>query len=398
MEGGVGAFTQELSRALAAQGHQLHIITSYRARPSNPYLRAANGTDPTSRVKREPGEPFDLGFAQLYPFINRWRWPSMNRIADLALRYEFDLINIQYQPAAYNMKSGAINLLPWRLAGILPTAVTFHDLRQPFLFPKAGRLRQTAVDFLARHASGVIATNQADQHQLARKTSAPVAQIPIGSNIQVYPATAEQLTAVRQQLGLQPNDQLLAYFGFLNQSKGADLLLQMLARLPEQVHLLFVGGRAGSSDEANNNAFYAQLDAQINQLGLGQRIHWTGFLPDDQVSLYLQAADLMVMPYRDGVSLRRGTLMAGLAHGRVVLTTPPTTATPELVHGQTIWLAPADDVAAFAQACQSLLADADLRATIGQAAAQLARLFSWDQIAQQTAVFFQQLLQNKPKT
>lgn len=388
MEGGIGAFTQELSRALAAQGHHIHIISSDNARPPQSH---------TAVAKREPGQPYDLGFAHLSPFINRWRWPSISRIADWALRYEFDIVNIQYQPAAYNMNSGAINLLPWRLAGVVPTAVTFHDLRLPYLFPKAGRWRQTAVDFMAKHAAGLIATNTADYQTLIHKTDVPMAHIPIGSNIAVQPTTETESTAVRQQLGLQPHQPLLAYFGFLNPSKGADTLLQALAQLPPAVHLLFIGGRTGSSDEANNRTFYAQLDAQISQLGLAERIHWTGFVPDDAVSRYLLAADLMVMPYRDGVSLRRGTLMAGLAHGRAIVTTPPKTPTPELVHGQNIWLTPVDDATALAAACQTLLADAALRARLGQAATEVAQLFTWDKVATQTASFFQQLLAQHAK-
>jgi hypothetical protein len=77
------------------------------------------------------------------------------------------VVNIQYQPAAYNMNSAAINFLPWRLKNVVKTAVTFHDLRVPYLFPKAGRLRQTAVNFLARSADGVIATNPADYQSLS---------------------------------------------------------------------------------------------------------------------------------------------------------------------------------------------------------------------------------------
>ena len=155
MEGGVGAFTAELAKALQQQGHTVHIITSREARPPD-----------APRTFTSAIEPIDLGFAQLHPRINRWRWPSLAVIADIVLRYELDVVNIQYQPAAFNMNSAAINFLPWRLKNMVKTAVTFHDLRVPYLFPKAGRLRQTAVNFLARSADGVIATNPADYQSL----------------------------------------------------------------------------------------------------------------------------------------------------------------------------------------------------------------------------------------
>lgn len=379
MQGGVGAFTQELAKALARQGHDIHIMTSRAAAPASP------------PVGRKAGEPFGLAYARLYPFINRWRWPSNRRLVDWVLRYELDVVNIQYQPAAFNMHSAAVNLLPWRLHGMTTAVVTFHDLRLPYLFPKAGRLRQTAVNLLARKAQGVIATNSADYQALQQRgvPDSRLAQIPIGSNIEALPAQPGEVTAVRRELNLQTGDCLLGYFGFLHESKGADLLLQTLAALAENVHLIFIGGRTGSSDEANNAAFNRRLEQMVANLGLAQRVHWTGFVPAHHVSAYLNAVDLMVMPYRDGVSLRRGTLMAVLAHGRPLLTTQPPLPIPELEHGRNVWLVPVNDGPALTEAARALLAHPDRRRQLGAGAAAVAGLFSWDAIAARTLEFFQ---------
>nr|MBP7046000.1 glycosyltransferase family 4 protein [Chloroflexota bacterium] len=336
-------------------------------------------------------EPVDLGFAQLHPNVKKWRWTAVSQIADVALRYELDVVNVQYQAAAYNMRSAAINLLPWRLKGLTKTAVTFHDLRVPYLFPKAGRLRQTAVTTMAKYAHGAIVTNLADYEALTAVVPTPVRQIPIGSNIATYTPNHIELEEVREQLGLRAGDCLLGYFGFLNESKGADTLLHALAALDDSVHLVFIGGQTGSSDPRNNQSFLDQLKALIGELGLAARVHWTGFLPDQRVSTFLHAADLMVMPYRDGVSLRRGTLMAVLAHGRPLLTTTPAMPTPELVQGENVWLVAPDDAVALATAVRALMANPALRAQLGQGAAQVASLFTWDKIAAETAVFLAEL-------
>ena len=380
MEGGVGAFTQELARALANLHHEIHIITDRQARPFD-----------ARRRWQSLLEPVDLGFVQLHPNVKKWRWTAVSQVADVVLRYNLDVVNIQYQAAAYNMRSAAINLLPWRLKGVAKTAVTFHDLRVPYLFPKAGPLRQTAVNLMAKYAHGTIVTNRADYEALTASTRTPVRQIPIGSNITTYTPNHVELQEARDLLGLQPGDCLLGYFGFLNESKGADTLLHALARLEKNVHLVFIGGQTGSSDPANNQSFLDQLKALIRELGLEERVHWTGFQPDQRVSTFLHAADLMVMPYRDGVSLRRGTLMAVLAHGRPLLTTAPATPTPELVHGENVWLVAPDDAAGLATAVQTLIASPDLRAKLGLHAAQVADLFTWDKIAQETAVFLAEL-------
>lgn len=381
MEGGVGAFTQALALALAEMGHEIHIITSRQARPVE-----------SPRRVRLLFAPVDMGYARLHPQVRHWRWRALDQVADVAVRYELDVVNIQYQAAAYSMRIPAINWLPWRLRGVTKTAVTFHDLRTPYLFPKAGRLRHWVVRRMAQMADGAIVTNAADFAALQEIRPLPIAEIPIGSNIPTYTPNHIEIGAVRQQLGLQADDRLLGYFGFLNDSKGADTLIEALARLDERYHLVFIGGQTGASDGSNNARFLADLAAQIAARGLSQRVHWTGFLSDERVSTHLHAADMMVMPYRDGASLRRGTLMAALAHERPLISTCPLGATPHLAHGENIWFVPVGDAAAVATAVQTISYDAALQATLRHGAGAVAHHFSWPSIAAQTADFFQSLL------
>ena len=381
LEGGVGAFTEQLARALAARGHEVHVITSKRARPAD-----------APRQASALFEPVALAYGLLHPRIGRWRWPSLSAVADVALRYELEIVNVQYQAAAYNMRAAAIHYLPWRLRGVAPTVVTFHDLRVPYLFPKAGGLRQAAVRGLARRAAGCIATNAADLAVLRGWTDAPLRQIPIGSNIDAYEPHHVEIAEARDGLGLGKGDVLLGYFGFLNETKGADTLLDALARLDNRHHLVFIGGQTGASDPHNNEAFLRGLREQIARLGLGRRVHWTGFLSPERVSTHLAAADLMVMPYRDGVSLRRGTLMAVLAHGRPLITTAPAAPAPELRHGENVWFVPLDDPVALAEAVAALAGDAARRGQLGRGARELAGLFDWGRIAGLTADFYAEVM------
>ncbi|MDX1665425.1 MAG: glycosyltransferase family 4 protein [Candidatus Promineifilaceae bacterium] len=424
MEGGVGDFTRELAQALAEAGHELHIITNREARPDQPDA-------PRPRPWRLR-EPVDLGYALLHPRARRWRWGDVNTIAEIAERYALEILNIQYQAAAYNMRSAAINLAPWRLRGLAPVVVTFHDLRVPYLFPKAGPLRRLAVRFTARRASGVITTNPADAERLVAELSdgdaprplagappdAPsvlrlpagplLAEIPIGSNIAPRPADPARALLVRRRLRIAPAAPLLAYFGFLNESKGADTLVRALALLLEEdahaarrageAHLVFVGASVGGSDSANNSAFLHELRALVEASGLQERVHWTGFLPEREVSDHLHAADLVVLPYRDGASLRRGTLMAALAHGRPTVSTRPPDAAPAspLVHGENIWLVPPQSTPELADALRHLLAHPALRARLAAGAAALAPRFSWQRIAAETAAFYQRVRATSP--
>lgn len=386
MEGGVGAFTSELAKALAILGHEIHIITSREARPEQ-----------SRRSIWEPHQPVDIGFAQLHPRIGRWRWPAVNAIANVAVQYDLNVVNLQYQAAAFDMNIPAINLLPWRLKEVSHTVVTFHDFRVPYLFPKAGRLRLWVVYKLARSAEGVIVTNAEDFARLEdigldRKKSE---LIPIGSNVRAIQPPVHRVRALRKELGLDKDNLLLGYFGFLNASKGADILLQVLKQLDPNVHLAFIGARTGSSDP-ENVAFLKQVESTIAKFSLESRVHWSGYLPDAELSTYFGAVDIMVMPYRDGVSLRRGTLMAILANGCPLITTEPSVPVPELIHGENVWLTPIDDTVALKEAIWQLASDLDLRIRLGKGAALLSKSFSWDRIAQRTSAFFEEITKPGP--
>lgn len=381
MEGGVGAFTEQLARALAVLGHDVHVIAPKTSRPPDAPRRISQVNDSIA-----------VEYGTLYARTGRWRWSTMSTVADIAIRQELDILNEQYQAAAYNMNSPAPNLLPWRLKGVLPVVITFHDLRPPYLMPKAGSLRERAIRFMAGQAAGNIVTNAADRQTLESWGIPSVREIPIGSNIDVYRPNHIEVAEARERCGVGPDQILLGYFGFLNESKGGQVLIDALDRLDERYHLAFIGGQTGASDQANNEAYLANLRQSIEAKGLTERVHWTGFLPPQRVSTYLNAADLMVMPYRDGVSLRRGTLMAALAHGRPVISTMPPEPEPASALQDSLWLVPPDDPATLAEAIRTLAADPQARAGLGQSAAVLAQQYSWESIAERTAAYFRELV------
>ncbi len=373
MQGGVGDFSRELAAALAARGHEVHIITRTAAQAQS--------------------EPFPV-----HPAVDHWGWECLAQIVDLTRYLKLDVLDIQYQAAAYDLRP-AIHFLTWRLRpglswfaprGLsdLVLAVTFHDLKVPYLFPKAGRLRDWVVTNLARRADVAIVTNRADELELKRRQVEPVARIPIGSNITPFFADGYDRDVWRERLGLCPNDFLLGYFGFLNEKKGGETLVRALARLDERVHLLFIGGMIGSSDPTNR-AYLERVERLIAQFGLQERVHRTGYVPAQEVSAAFAAVDLCVLPYSEGVSFHHGTLMAALAHGRPVVTTTPRVSLPELRPGHNISLVQPENPVALAEAIASLVAAPETLARLAEGAVELSARFSWDHIAARTAQLFE---------
>ncbi len=80
-----------------------------------------------------------------------------------------------------------------------------------------------------------------------------------------------------------------------------------------------------------------------------------GSLPAPEVSTWLARADLITLPFKDGVSERRGSFMAALAHGRPVLTTFGPATGKSLRESSAFFSAESKDRAAFIQKALQLV-------------------------------------------
>jgi glycosyltransferase involved in cell wall biosynthesis len=370
LQGGVGDFTHELGKALQALGVDVEVVTSVTC--------AEHGTG-----------------LSVQAVIERWSWGCWGAITRLVERQQPDVVNVQYQAAAYGMHP-AINFLPHRLR--VPVVTTFHDLKVPYLFPKAGPLRGWVVRALAQASAAAITTNPEDTARAAGfLPEGQLREIPIGSNIDPSLPPGYDREAWRARWGAGPDTLLLCYFGFLNESKGGVTLVHTLAQLKEQVaggpppRLLMVGGQVGSSDPTNV-AYLEWVKGRIVDLGLADQVEWTGYLPDAEVSASLLAADVCVLPYEDGASYRRGSFMAALAHGLPIVTTHPRVSLPELVSGRTVLLVRPGDASATAAAVSRVWGDPALQVALREGARRLAQRFAWDQIALETLAVFEDIL------
>ncbi|MCU0513595.1 MAG: glycosyltransferase family 4 protein [Anaerolineae bacterium] len=364
MEGGVGAFSQILAHTLHDQGHHVALFSRAGAQAA-------------------PGLPLT--------HTATWGAGGLRALRDWARRERPDIVALQFQTAAYDM-SPWVHFLP-RALRPLPVVTTFHDLRFPYLFPKAGPLRDWIVMHLARHSAGVIVTNHEDAARVAPLPRHTL--IPIGSNILTDLPADYDRADWRAQAGAAAGEVLLAYFGFINRSKGLETLLDSLAHLRAggvAARLVLIGGRTGASDPTNA-AFAAAIDRRIQTLRLGEQITWTGFVTETAVSAFLHAADLVVLPFLDGASYRRGTLMAAVHHGCAIITTTPAVPVPDFITGENMLLVPPGNAGALAAAIRRAAASPALHDRLRQGAARLREQFDWQNIARATADFYARILQ-----
>jgi len=308
--------------------------------------------------------------------VRRWDARSIVWLM-LAAPRRAGIVHLQYQAGAFDLLGDAclMPLLVRRTRPGVRVVTTFHDVRVPYLFPKAGALRQMAVRLMARTSDAVIA---ADERDLAALGVAPSRQhrVPIGSNVACEPGPGFDRAAFRAQLGLDADALVVVYVGLLNASKGLDTLLDAFDRIVASrpdAHLLLLGGAVGASDPSDRQTA-ASLAVRLQ--AFGKRILRTGWLAPPDLSAHLLAADVALLPYSDGASPRRGSLLGCAEHGLPIVSTQPASATLT-----SVIRAVTQEPSALAAAVLEIAQNSRLRSSLQEASRALARTNSWASIA-----------------
>jgi glycosyltransferase involved in cell wall biosynthesis len=160
---------------------------------------------------------------------------------------------------------------------------------------------------------------------------------------------------VRERLELPGNALLLLTVRDLEQRMGIDTLLEALTRLPkERPFYCLIGG---------TGPLRGFLEKLCERLGLADRVRFLGYIREDQLPLYYQAADLFVLPTRAHEGFGLVTVEA-LACGTPVVGTPAG-ATPEILSPLNPRLVAssceASSLASALQAAYPLVDDEDFR-------------------------------------
>jgi len=162
---------------------------------------------------------------------------------------------------------------------------------------------------------------------------------------------------LRQKFGLPPASVICTAVGRLVPVKGYDVLVSAMQRIASQIPqliCLIVG--EGESKE--------QLSTQIQEAGLEDRVHLTGYYDRENAMSILKSSDIFVMPSRyEGTPI---ALLEAAALARPILASA-TGGIPELVqHEEHAFLVPPGDLAALAQGLMKLSMDRDYARSLGE--------------------------------
>ncbi len=371
--GGVGEHAARLAAGLRESGHSVQVVTSAGEVMTEDRLMGRG-----SRIDR---------------IVDRWDWRILLTLPRVAIRHGWDVVHIHYQPGAYALH-GAICLLPRfirRLAVPPAIVTTFHDLQVPYLFPKAGGLRRRFVQDMAQHSDGTIAVADETVGQLYKWTSGSghevaVAHVPLGNHFDARPPRGYDRAAWREVRGIGPDAWVIGHLGFVNPSKAVDVTVAALAMLVaagHDAHLLMIGQASSPTDSEGARALNRIL-VMVEQMGIASRVHWTAHVSAEEAAGLLGCVDVMSLPFRDGASLRRTSLIAAWANGIPVVTTDAAVPVDWLRHDPPAAVSPSGGPESLALTIEQVMENPAYREVLRARGLEFAARFTWPSVVAQT--------------
>lgn len=387
--GGVHTYVYQVAKGLSVKGHKVCILTR-QADNSLPRREDLNGVTVYRYGFKNYG--FTLP-TQLSCVINIYK-----EFNDLMKDHSFDLINLHSPQAAFgvnlSMKSRAV-----------PKVYTFHALQyaeellasrgkkytrydwRRYLKPLGLPVYLWQMRWLERRAltncdkiitlSDFTAKSVIDIHRIS---SEKIVQIPGGVDIDSF-RPAPDKNRVREILNISKTGRALFTLRRLVPRMGLDNLIRaMPAVLAEYPALFLLIGGEGPLESG--------LRRLIKDLNLEGSVKLLGYIDEDKVPLYYQAADLFVLPSRALEGFGMVTLEA-LSCGTPVLGTPVGGTVEILSKLDENLLFKGTDPGSIARLISSILGDPRrLKAVRGRCRQFILDNYAWDRSVAETEKLF----------
>jgi glycosyltransferase involved in cell wall biosynthesis len=263
----------------------------------------------------------------------------------------------------------------------LLTVYDLSYLRYPEIYgPSYAAVMNAALGSL-NDGDWVMTSSRATREELIERKVAREERIFV-SPLAADPATfypcrdAASLQGMRTRLAI-PDGRYLLSVNSPDPRKNLAHAVQAFGRLLRQEHIpdlsLVLAGNRGPGSEA--------VRAAVSRVpGLGDRVHFTGFVPDeDLAALYSGAMALLYPSIYEGFGLPP---LEAMQCGTPVVTSN-SSSLPEVVGDAGIMIDPGDEDA-LCDAVLTLYRDDALRASLGQAARERAASFTWERSIEQT--------------
>ncbi len=346
---GIGNYTRSLAEALVCAGHDVTVVTG-----------------PSSPAKTSHG-------LRVLPLLREWSigafvqaWPRFSRSRP-------DVVVSGFPSVVEGRYSRLLYFLP-RLAkltlGRPRTIFVVHE------FIRTGDSERHHLRLALSAADRIVAVTEAERDAIVELYPSVAPRTIVRHNPPTTAVASPDAQAdARMRAKLGPSERpIIGYIGLLGSAtKGFEELLEALA--PTDDALLVA---TGSLDPAN--PYHEHVATRIEQLDLGERIRWLGFVSDEEAGRMLRAVDAVALPYRGGAESGYTSLLAALVNGAAVITTRGPQNPPWLADEVTALLVESEDSVSLASAIERLLSDRGLAAKLRQGARDLS--FGWEALAE----------------
>lgn len=306
------------------------------------------------------------------------RWPTERR-----------LVRIAWEQMAWPWLARQDDLDLWHsMAFVLPfirpipAIVTIYDLSfiyTPEAFPAWQRLYLKLQSAHAcRRAERIITISESGRQDVARRFGVSPERIAVvypGVGPAYRPLPPDEVAQFRQAHNLP--ERFVLHVGTLQPRKNIPLLLEAFAQLlVPDVELVLVGGKGW---------LFADVFAKVTDLGLQERVRFTGYVPDEALPWWYNAASLLVFPsLYEGFGL---PVVEAMACGTPVVAAN-SSSIPEAAGAAALLFEP-DDAVGLCEQMALLLANTAVSNQLRHQGPIQARKFSWEKAGRETAVVYQ---------
>jgi len=178
--------------------------------------------------------------------------------------------------------------------------------------------------------------------------------------------------AARKAINVDPDIPFILFVGRIQPLKGPDVAIRALAALGRpDAQLAIVGGSSGSNGDVQSSEAHALVD----ELGLHDQVQFIEPKPHHILSTWYRAADIVLVPSR---SESFGLVALEAAACGVPVVASAVGGLVSLVDdGETGYLIEGRKPADYADAMRTILNDSELAASMGKAAVERAKAYTW---------------------